>query len=316
MVLLSGLNYDYSGQITTELNSSVNKGNTGLVLISTEGLTADDYIVIEPKTYKAEIVKISSVTDSTTLVISTTNFAHSKGSKIFRIPYNQIRFYESATADGTYSLIADSTIDMNYTQNTTNFSGGTADYYYKRTFYNETTTDESAIDDAEYWQTDDESLYVTADEMRTFLQFGPNDYPNQNDMRFFIRTAMKKIAIDIDSSDTNILFISTLLLGKSFVMRALATKSVSKGYVQVNAEGRTITKAYQELVLEAENTLQEYKEFIMNTTRREATSTQFLDDTSVIDSWTRQDIINILNGVSDGEDFQRTYDMSFYWSRR
>ena len=107
-----------------------------------------------------------------------------------------------------------------------------------------------------------------------------------------------------------------LLLGRSYIMRALATKSVSKGYIQVNAEGRTITKAYQELVLEAENTLQEYKEFIMNTTRREATSTQFLDDTSVIDSWTRQDIINIMNGVSDGEDFQRTYDLSFYWSRR
>ena len=111
----------------------------------------------------------------------------------------------------------------------------------------------------------------------------------------------------MDATSSNLLFIATLLQTKVEVARALATRALSKGYVQVNAEGRTISKAYQELRLEAENAIQEYKGFILRNNRREATSTQYLDDTTLIDDYTRDDIINMMNGVTDGQDFQQKY---------
>ena len=151
------------------------------------------------------------------------------------------------------------------------------------------------------------TLYATEDELRRYLQFDINDYPSMEDMRYFIKIAMINVDLDLDTSNTNLLFIATLLQGRYLVMKALASRSISKGYVQVNAEGRTITKAYQEFVLDAENSLQEYKEFLLRNGRREATSTNFLDDTSLIDDYTREDIINIMTGVTDGEDFQHRY---------
>ena len=158
-----------------------------------------------------------------------------------------------------------------------------------------------------------EELYATEEELRTYLQFDNNDYPTNTDLRFFIKFAMKNITLDLDSSNENVLFIATLLFSKAHVLRGLATRSVRTGYVQVNAEGRTITKAYQELVLEAENTIQEYKEFILKVGRREATSTNYMNDTTVIDSWTRQEIIDLMNGTNDALDHQSGYRYSYFW---
>ena len=53
----------------------------------------------------------------------------------------------------------------------------------------------------------DEELNVTPEELRTFLQYDENDYPNKADMRFLIKVAEKRITLDLDSSNENILFI-------------------------------------------------------------------------------------------------------------
>jgi len=308
MVLLRGLNYDYSGQQQSSLKEKIDATKTELSLSNTEGFADNDYIIIDPNTDRAEIVQVAAaVTKQEKITITATKFPHGAGTTIYRTNFNQMKFYECATATGTYVLV--DTIDMSYAENYTNYdyAGATVSYYYKRTFYNAETTAESAIADANYWVTSDNDLYVTPDEMRTYLQFDTNDYPSQADFRFFIKIAQVNVGLDMDSSSTNILFIATLLQGKVEVMRALATRAVSKGYIQVNAEGRIITKAYQELRLEAENAIQEYKGFILRNNRREATSTQFLDDNTLIDDYTRDDIINMMNGVTDGQDFQQKY---------
>jgi len=162
----------------------------------------------------------------------------------------------------------------------------------------------------------DEELYVTPLELRTYLQYDTNDYPTEEDMRFYIKFSMKRLALDIDSSDENILFIATLLFAKYQVLRGLAARSIKTGYVQVNAEGRTITKAYQEFVLDAENSYQEYKEFLLSVGRQEAMSTNFMDDTSIVSSWTRNDIIAVMNGTSNALDDQYGYRYNYFWRRR
>ncbi len=149
--------------------------------------------------------------------------------------------------------------------------------------------------------------YITENELRQFLQFDTNDYPTQKDLKFFISLTTKFISLDLETTSENVVFIASLLRAKALVMRGLASRSVRKGYIQVNAEGRTITKSYQEMVLEAENVLQEYKEFILAVDRQEATSTNFFTNTEEIDSLTRQDILDIMNGVNDIEDLQNQF---------
>lgn len=318
MVLLQGLNYDYSNQQKSILTTAPVLGATKLVVKNTAGLADDDYLVIAPGTEKSEIVKIgAAVSSDVQLTISALKFSHYVNDEIYRLNYNQMKFYESSDND-TFTVIANSTVEMDYSTNNTtyDYTSSTADYYYKRIFVNENSVATSDIALSISWQPDDEELYVTPGELRTFLQFEENDFPNPTDMRFFIKVAMKKVTLDIDSSNTNILFIATLLLSKYFTVRGLATKSVGKGYIQVMAEGRTITKSYQEFVLEAENVYQEYKEFILSTTRTESTRTNFLDDTTQIDAWTRSDIIGIMNGTSDGIDVQQDYRFSYFWRTR
>jgi len=310
MVLLRGLNYDYSGQQDTVLKESVAAGKISISVENSEGFADDDYLIIEPGTEEAEVVQIDGAPSSGEMTISATKFTHAAGVKIFRTDFDQMRFYESTTTSDTGTWNVVDTVDMDFSKTHTNhpYPVPTASgMYYRRTFYNSTTSVESSIYLSKSWQTDDEELYVTPEEMRIYLQFDTNDFPSPADLRFFIKIAQINVSLDMDTSVKNLLFIATLLQSKVEVMRALASKALAKGYIQVNAEGRTITKAYQELRLEAENAIQEYKGFIMRNNRREATSTQYLADTSLIDDYTRIDIINMMNGVTDGQDFQQKY---------
>lgn len=307
MVLLKGLNYDYTGQVSSKIATAATATGVALILENTEGFADDDYVLIAPGTEIAEIVRINAaVASDTDLVITALKFAHVVGVEVFRLPYDQMKFYECATADGTYVEIAGSTTDLDYATNYTNYDDvtGDADYYFKRTFYNSTTTTESDIDLSEYWQTDDEKLYITPEQLRTWIQFDENDYPNRNDMKSIIILSQSKMAFDVDSSDDNFNRIALFLLSRSMVLRALASKSLSKGYITINAEGRQVTKAHQELVLEAENTMNEYKEFIRSILTSEVASTNFMDDSDLIDPLTRQKFIDIMNGTQNAMDDQ------------
>ena len=211
-------------------------------------------------------------------------------------------------------------VDFILTTTHTSIDAGT--YYYDIEIVDGATTNTvisstlSVLTDVKRTAEDeDDVLYITPEELRTFLQYDTNDYPTPQDMRFFIEIAQRRLALDIDSSDTNILFIATLLLGKTYVLRSMASRSVKTGYVQVNAEGRTITKAYQELVLDAENSYQEYKEFLLNVARQEAMSTNFMDDTNNISSLTRQQIIDIMNGTTNAEITQNARRYDYFWRR-
>ena len=305
-VLLKAQNYDYSQQQISNLASTLTAGSVAMVVLNTEGITAGDYILIHPKNEIAEIVQVQNIDSNTSITLNTPcKFEHPTGIAIYRLTYNQIKLYESTTFDGTYTEITGSPIEMEYSTTHTNFYyiSGSSSSFYKRTFYNPLNGQESDIALSQYWQNNDEELYVTPEELRVWLQFNENDYPSNDDMAMLIKIAQDKMSFDITSSDNRFLRIATLLLSKSFVMRGLATRAIRKGYVTVNAEGRNITKAYQELVLEAENVYEEYMTFIKAVNRSEVTSTQFMNDTTVISGVTRQKIIDIMDGTQNAMDY-------------
>lgn len=314
MVLLKGLNFDYSGQVTSELDSDLGNGSTSIRFKNIAGFSANDYILLNPRNETAEIVQISAGTGQS-FTITATTFKHTPGEKIYRIPYNKMKFYKSSTADGAYSFLSGSETGMLYEDSYTryNYGSGTSSDYYKRTFYNSTTLLESDITLSNYWQTSDEELYITPQELRTLMSFGENDLPNPNDMREQIKLAMRKISLDVTSSNPDVLFIATFLLSKAYVLKSLAARSLSKGYVTINVEGRSVMKAYQELVLESENTIQEYMDFISNQTRSEVTSTKYFEN--IVDASTVQDIKDRLTGSNNAVDYQSRFTFG-YRSRR
>jgi hypothetical protein len=305
MVLLEGLNYDYSGQVETTLSTANAAAAVTLAVTNTEGFATADYMVIDPMTEIAEVVKITTVTPDTAFAVPAMKFAHAVDAKIYRLPFNQMKFYTAASTTATFVVIAASTMDMDYATNYTNYTYAAASsgLYYKRTFYNETTLVESDIALANYWTTSEESLYITPEELRVLLQFDNNDFPNPQDMRAFILFSQIKVDLDVSSTDANFLKFATFLLSKYYVMRGLATRSVSKGYITVNAEGRQVTKAFQELVLEGENTFQEYKEFIRANNMSEVTSTNFMADSTIINASTRQQFIDMWDSTQNAMDY-------------
>jgi hypothetical protein len=316
MVLLRGSNYDFSAQQQGDLIADIKSGTNAVSLMSNNGFAVGDYLLIEPYTERAEIVRITALIANTGLTVTVTRNNHRMGNKVYKMNYDQMRFYESSAVNGPYTAILSATVNLDYSDiyTTFNYGAGTDLLFYKRTFYNSSTLAESDIAISDYWQTSDEELLITPQQLRVYLQFDANDYPNEFDMRTLIRLAQDQLSLDAATSDPRIIRIGLYMLAKWYVLRGLATRSISKGYVTVNAEGRTITKAYQELVLEAENTIEEYKTFLTVNLRQEVSMTQPMYHQG-INSETLQEFKDNMQGVKNARDFQRGYRYSYGYRR-
>ena len=173
MVLLRGKNYDIGSQPNSTVNTAAAATATTLVLKNTEGFANNDYIVLNPGAETAEIAQITTVDSDTSLTISALKFAHSVDELVFKTPYNQISFYESASSDGTYTIIAGSTKEMEYSELYTEYNDttGDSDYYFKVVYVNETTAATSDISLSTYWQISDDILPITVEQLRIIMQF-------------------------------------------------------------------------------------------------------------------------------------------------
>jgi hypothetical protein len=133
--LTAGAKYSY-------LNSNYISGVGNVVLVNSNGFADNDYILLgEWGSETSEIIKVNTVTVAThTLVLATnTKFSHSESTKITIIKYNQVKFYQTATAtfsdSENYLGAIDIQADSLYTiyQDSVNTTG-----YGWFKFYNET----------------------------------------------------------------------------------------------------------------------------------------------------------------------------------
>lgn len=138
---------DISQNEKTFLSADEAAAQTTLSVISGRNFSANEYVLVgNLGEEKAEIRKVSSQTD-TTLVTDALLFAHSRGTKIQFIPYNQIVISRSTNAGVDYTPL--DAIDIRpdssetYIQRTTDASTD----YYKYRFYNSTSTLYSAYSD-------------------------------------------------------------------------------------------------------------------------------------------------------------------------
>lgn len=139
----------------TQIASAVTAGDTAITVDNNDIFAANDYIILGTLGKETcELVKISSVTGSTTITLTTgCTFAHVVDEKIRKTPFNQIKFYYCSTSGGTYA--ADGSAETMQVDNknletlheTTLTNARTM--YWKITYYNSTTTDETSQSDSE-----------------------------------------------------------------------------------------------------------------------------------------------------------------------
>lgn len=125
---------------STRISSSIDAAGTTLTVLNTEGLVADDYIILGTVGSECtEIVKITSVDSDTQLTIGATNFAHDIDDLVSFVPYNQIAFYSATTETGTKTKQG-SNVDLDVDDLVTevNLASVSSGYVFAR-YYNSTS---------------------------------------------------------------------------------------------------------------------------------------------------------------------------------
>lgn len=153
------------------------------------GFEENDYVCIGiPGTPTAEIQKINAaVTDGNAIQVSTVLYPHTADEPVQVYRYNQRKFYGSLTLTGAYSELTSSgspkSITVNDPQGTYfEYTGLDGYIYFKSTYFNATTNEESDIADAIAVASDQSTRYCSLYEIR--FQAGMQDNPYVADDTF------------------------------------------------------------------------------------------------------------------------------------
>lgn len=187
-----------------QLDADVSAGaNVTLTLLNNDGLSQNDYIVIGREgSEKAEMQLINAaVSAGTDVQVATLKFAHKKGESVTFYRYNQRKFYGALTATGTYNeLTTDGSpkdIQVDDPQGTIlEYTGAEGYLFFKSTYYNSTTTDETGTDDSEAVEADESKRYTSIFQIR--VQAGLTENPYINDSR--IERKRKQAESEINSA--------------------------------------------------------------------------------------------------------------------
>jgi hypothetical protein len=127
-------------------------GVTSITVKNNDRFTTNDRVLIgEMGHEKTEIVTASAISaDGLTLTIGATLFTHEADTPVYKLRFDQVKFYRSTTGiNGTYSVIATVALDVDNENLTTIYddTSGTAIYYYKTTVYHSIAAVESDYSD-------------------------------------------------------------------------------------------------------------------------------------------------------------------------
>ena len=139
-----------AGAKSTYLTASVAALGTTLTVKDNTGFVDDDYLVIgDVGTEQAEIKKIgSTVTRGTSITIGATIFAHGNGTRVTKIPYNQVRIYGSTTAADSSPTVIGSAEIIDISNGKIEITAGTTYAYYYARYYNSNDTVYSEYSDS------------------------------------------------------------------------------------------------------------------------------------------------------------------------
>lgn len=151
-MILQFFNPDTDDLEKSYLSNSYAVGTTSIQIKNNDRFAVNDRVMLgEMGQEKTEVVTVSAVNaDGNTVTIGATVFAHSADDPIYKLRFDQVKFYRSTTTStGSYSVISTQNIDVDNANLTTIYDDttGTTSYFYKMTAYHSISTLESAFSD-------------------------------------------------------------------------------------------------------------------------------------------------------------------------
>lgn len=186
----------YRGLLSADATAG---SSVSLSVINSAGVATNDYIVVGHEGSELAELCLVTATTSTTITVATLKFNHKADEPFTVYLYNKRKFYGATTATGSYSeLTSDGSpkdIQVGDPQGTFLEYTGSAYSYFKATYYNSTTTQETAIADADPVNADESLRYSTIWAIRKHS--GLVDNPFYSDFR--IETKRRQAENEIDS---------------------------------------------------------------------------------------------------------------------
>lgn len=174
--------------------------NVTLTLVNNTGIAENSYIVIGWEgSETAEICLVNqAVTPGTNVRVATLARAHKSGEPITVYRYNKRKFYGSTTETGSYTELtaygSPSEIHVNNPQGTLfEYSGGEGYVYFKATYYNSTTSEETNIADSDPVSSDQTSRYTTLYNIKLQAGLTKNPYITDDVVETFRKRAENEI---------------------------------------------------------------------------------------------------------------------------
>ena len=182
-ILLTPLENHILGE-KTSFSAEEAVAQTILSVKNADGFSANDYIVLgKIGSETAEMRLISDISsDLTTITVSVaTKFIHYEDDEITLIRYNQRKFYRSTSESGTYTHLSaeDSPVDIQVDKpEGTEFedSSGVSTSWYKATYFNSTTSNESLLSDCVATKAGDTEHYTSIYKIKKEAGFENNSY--------------------------------------------------------------------------------------------------------------------------------------------
>ena len=140
-MLLKAESPDLTDQEEAYLDQRAVSGATSLTVKDNEGWAANDHVIVGGlRQDGSELRQVASTTEHTTITIDALDYPHEAGTKLTKIPYNQVVFYRATAKGGTYSVIATEAIEVDQRYTTYNDTAGVSTSYGKVRYYNSTST--------------------------------------------------------------------------------------------------------------------------------------------------------------------------------
>lgn len=160
-----------------ELTAGALAGSTSVSVRSTQGYEAGHTIYVGALSREGcERVVIASASDPTVLTLLTLN--HSQFEPVTSVVGDLIHIYRAANIDGSvpaddfFTVLATRNIDPDQLSSYYTDAGGSSAFWYRSTYYNAATNDETALSNSEPDRGDDFGHYATIAAIRSEAGFG------------------------------------------------------------------------------------------------------------------------------------------------
>jgi phage gp36-like protein len=189
-------------QARTRTSGTVAAGSAVAIPVqNTTGFAINSYIAIgQEGSELAELAQVSSV-GTNTLTVTTLKFNYPVDTPIVNYRYNQRRFYGALSEDGVYNHLtaygSPVAIQVDDPQGTRfEYSGSEGYTFFKATYYNSTTDEETSLGDSESAEADETTRYATLYDIRKHAGLVGNPY--YSDLR--LETKRKQAENEINSA--------------------------------------------------------------------------------------------------------------------